>query len=393
MTVVVEATNPVQPSAEPRFRWRSFMRHRSGVIGFVMLLTTVVVAVFAPFIAPYDPYAPVQITIDDIFQAPSPAHLLGTDDAGKDVLSSLIYGARVSLIVGFTAAAIAIFIGALIGIVAGYQRGWIGSLLMRITDVFLVIPDLALMIVLVAILGPSLRTIILVIGILGWTGTARLVRAQTLSVRERKYVLRAKAVGANDAHVLRHHILPAVLPLMLANMVLVVSIAILEESSLAFLGLGDPTLISWGQMLNFAFERGAISAGAWWALLSPGFAIVWVVLGTTAARYGSRGRGEPAPQAASPRVSGCRRGPSRTCPFGAETDVRVGDAHQRRRQPDPPRSRPHHRVHRTSRAAARGRRRELRPPARRDARTGRGSRVAARRRRCSASCACSRPAA
>ena len=212
MTVVVEATNPVQPSAEPRFRWRSFMRHRSGVIGFVMLLTTVVVAVFAPFIAPYDPYAPVQITIDDIFQAPSPAHLLGTDDAGKDVLSSLIYGARVSLIVGFTAAAIAIFIGALIGIVAGYQRGWIGSLLMRITDVFLVIPDLALMIVLVAILGPSLRTIILVIGILGWTGTARLVRAQTLSVRERKYVLRAKAVGANDAHVLRHHILPAVLP-------------------------------------------------------------------------------------------------------------------------------------------------------------------------------------
>ncbi len=164
---------------------------------------------------------------------------------------------------------------------AGYQRGWIGSLLMRITDVFLVIPDLALMIVLVAILGPSLRTIILVIGILGWTGTARLVRAQTLSVRERKYVMRAKAVGANDAHVLRHHILPAVLPLMLANMVLVVSIAILEESSLAFLGLGDPTLISWGQMLNFAFERGAISAGAWWALLSPGFAIVWVVLGTT----------------------------------------------------------------------------------------------------------------
>ena len=158
-----------------------------------MLLIAVVVAVFAPLIAPYDPYAPVQITIDDIFQAPSPAHLLGTDDGGKDVLSSLIYGARVSLVVGFTAAAIAIFIGALIGIVAGYQRGWIGSLLMRITDVFLVIPDLALMIVLVAILGPSLRTIILVIGILGWTGTARLVRAQTLSVRERKYVMRAKA--------------------------------------------------------------------------------------------------------------------------------------------------------------------------------------------------------
>ncbi len=282
MSVAMETGPPVVTEIGPRWRWRSFLRHRSGMVGSAMLLFAVIVAVFAPWIAPYDPYAPVTITsFDDIFQAPSPQHLLGTDDAGKDVLSALIYGARVSLTVGFTAAAIAIFIGATIGIVAGYQRGWLGSLLMRITDVFLVIPDLALMIVLVAILGPSLRTIIIVIGILGWTGTARLVRAQTLSVRERKYVMRAKAVGAGDTHILRRHILPAVLPLMLANMVLVVSLAILDESSLAFLGLGDPTLISWGQMLNFAFERGAISAGAWWALLAPGFAIVFVVLGTT----------------------------------------------------------------------------------------------------------------
>ena len=281
MSAVIEAVTQIAPDAEPRWRWRSFLRHRIGVVGAAMLLFAVVVAVFAPWIAPYDPYAPVQITIDDIFQDPSPAHLLGTDDGGKDLLSALIYGARVSLVVGFTAAAIAIFIGAVVGIVAGYQRGWFGSLLMRITDVFLVIPDLALMIVLVAIIGPSLRTIIIVIGILGWTGTARLVRAQTLSVRERKYVMRAKAIGAGDVHILRHHILPAVLPLMLANMVLVVSLAILDESSLAFLGLGDPTVISWGQMLNFAFDRGAVSAGAWLALLAPGFAIVWVVLGTT----------------------------------------------------------------------------------------------------------------
>ncbi|HEY8171186.1 MAG TPA: dipeptide/oligopeptide/nickel ABC transporter permease/ATP-binding protein [Candidatus Limnocylindria bacterium] len=279
---VIEATAQISTATEPRLRWRSFLSHRSGLIGASMLIVAILAAVFAPWIAPYDPYAPVVgLTPDDIFQAPSPQHLLGTDDGGKDVLSSLIYGARVSLLVGFTAAAIAILIGALIGLVAGYQRGWFGSLLMRITDIFLVIPDLALMIVLVAILGPSLRTIIIVIGILGWTGTARLVRAQTLSVRERKYVMRAKAVGAGDMHVLRKHILPAVLPLMLANMVLVVSLAILDESSLAFLGLGDPTVISWGQMLNFAFDRGAISAGAWWALLSPGFAIVWVVLGTT----------------------------------------------------------------------------------------------------------------
>ncbi|HEX5039198.1 MAG TPA: dipeptide/oligopeptide/nickel ABC transporter permease/ATP-binding protein [Candidatus Limnocylindria bacterium] len=278
---VIEATQQATPTAEPRLRWRSFLRHPVGVVGAAMLGLALVVAIFAPLIAPYDPYAPVNVTIFDIYQPPSPAHVLGTDDGGKDVFSSLVYGARVSLTVGFTAATIAILIGAVVGIVAGYRRGWIGSLLMRITDFFLVIPDLALMIVLVAIIGPSLGTIILVIGLLGWTASARLIRSQTLTVRERKYVMRAKAVGAGDFHILRRHILPAVLPLMLANMVLVVSVAILDESSLAFLGLGDPTVISWGQMLNYAFERGAISAGAWWALLAPGFAIVWVVLGTT----------------------------------------------------------------------------------------------------------------
>ena len=281
MSVAIDAAAPITTTAEPRLRWRRFLRHRSGIVGGMMLLLSVIVAIFAPLIAHYDPYAPVRVTIFDIFQPPSAEHILGTDDAWQDVFSALVYGARVSLTVGFTAAAIAIGIGALIGIVAGYRRGFISSLLMRITDFFLVIPTLALMIVLVAIIGPSLVTIIVVIGILGWTGTARLVRAQTLSVRERKYVLRAQAVGARDGHILRHHVLPAVLPLMLANMVLVVSLAILDESSLAFLGLGDPTVISWGQMLNFAFERGAVSAGAWWALLSPGFAIVWVVLGTT----------------------------------------------------------------------------------------------------------------
>jgi oligopeptide/dipeptide ABC transporter ATP-binding protein len=152
---------------------------------------------------------------------------------------------------------------------------------MRFTDFFLVIPDLALQIVIVAIIGQSLRNIIIVIGILGWTTTARLVRAQTLSVRARKFVDRAKAVGASDFYILRHHVFPQVLPLMLANTVLTVSLAILSESTLAFIGLGDPTVISWGQMMNFAFNRGAVSAGAWWALISPGLSIVWVVLGVT----------------------------------------------------------------------------------------------------------------
>ena len=280
MSAVLEATAP--PSIEPARRtWRSYLRHRMGVVGAVMLLVAIIVAVFAPWLAPYDPYATVRVNILDIYQAPSVAHPLGTDDGGKDVLSSLIYGARVSLVVGFAAAAMALVIGGLIGIVAGYRGGWLGSVLMRVTDFFLVIPDLALQIVLVAVIGPSLGTIIFVIGALGWTTTARLVRSQTLTVRERKYVMRARAIGAGDGHILRRHILPAVLPLMLANMVLVISLAILSESTLAFLGLGDPTVISWGQMLNFAFSRGAVSAGAWWALLPPGFAIVWVVLGTT----------------------------------------------------------------------------------------------------------------
>lgn len=261
--------------------YRRLWRHRLGRVGLVMMAVTMVVAVFAPLIAPYDPYASIRVSIEDIYAQPSSTHLLGTDDAGEDVLSSLIHGARVSLIVGFSAAAIALLIGGTVGLVAGYRGGRIGSGLMRITDFFLVVPDLALQIVIVAIVGQSLRNIILVIGALGWTTTARLVRSQTLTVRERKFVERARAIGAGDIPILFRHVLPQVLPLMLANTVLVISLAILSESTLAFLGLGDPTKISWGQMLNFAFSRGAVSAGAWWALVPPGLAIVLVVLGTT----------------------------------------------------------------------------------------------------------------
>jgi peptide/nickel transport system permease protein len=283
MTALVEATSaPSRPLGPARSTWRRLSRSPMGMLGGVMLLVGIAVAIFAPLVAPYDPYAIVHVKITDIYQAPSAAHLLGTDDGGKDVLSSLLYGAQVSIIVGFAAAFISLVIGGAIGLVAGYARRWIGALLMRFTDFFLVIPDLALLIVIVAILRErSLTNIILVIGALGWTTTARIVRAQTLTVRERAFVARARAVGASDFHILRRHIVPQVMPLMLANTVLVISLAILEESTLAFIGLGDPFRISWGQMLNFAFDRGAVSAGAWWALLPPGFAIVWVVLGTT----------------------------------------------------------------------------------------------------------------
>jgi oligopeptide/dipeptide ABC transporter ATP-binding protein len=274
---------PAPPAELPRAHpARAFLQNRIGVVGAAMIAVVVIVAIFAPFIAPYDPYAPTHVTVLDVFQAPSGQHLLGTDDAGKDVLSSLLYGARVSLIVGFAAAFISLIIGGSIGLVAGFFGGKLGAGLMRFTDFFLVIPDLALLIVIVAVLRErSLFNLIMVIGALGWTTTARLVRSQTLSLRERKFVLRARAVGGGDWYILRRHILPLALPLMLANTVLVISLAILSESTLSFIGLGDPTVISWGQMLDFAFGRGAVSAGAWWALLPPGLAIVWIVLGTT----------------------------------------------------------------------------------------------------------------
>ena len=261
--------------------WPTFWRNRMAVLGALMLLVVVAMAFLAPWLAPFDPDASVRVTIDNIYAPPDATHWLGTDDAGKDVLSSVIYGARVSLFVGFFASFISLVIGGLVGLIAGFYGGRVDTLLMRLTDILLVIPDLPLMIVLIALLGRGLGILILVIGILGWTGTARVVRAQTLSVRERKFVQRARAIGAGNFYIVRRHIFPLVFPLMVVNAVLVISAAILNESTLAFLGLGDPTRLSWGQMLNFAFRRGAMSAGAWWALAPPGLAIIWVVLGLT----------------------------------------------------------------------------------------------------------------
>ncbi len=261
--------------------WRKFVGNKMGMVGLIMIVLVTFMAIFAPALAPYDPYEIVRVTIDDIYAPPSAEHPLGTDDAGKDVLSSFMYGARVSLIVGFFASAISIFIGGTIGIVAGFFGGRLENGLMRFTDIMLVIPEFPLIVLLVALTEPNLLNIILVIGLLGWTGSARLVRSQTLSVKQRKYVLRARAIGAGNSHIIWRHIFPMVLPLIVVNTVLVISLAILNESALSFLGLSDPTKISWGQMLNFAFTRGAMSAGAWWALVTPGLGIVWLVLACT----------------------------------------------------------------------------------------------------------------
>lgn len=270
------------PSSSQVFAfWQKFKKNRMGLLGLCMLAAIILLAVFAPVIAPYGPASTLNVGIRDIYKPPSAQHLFGTDDAGADVFSNFIYGARVSLTVGFFAAFISIVIGGVMGIVAGFFGGRVENILMRLTDIMLVIPDLPLMVVIVALTKPSLVNIIFVIGLLGWTTTSRMVRSQTLAVKSRKFVLRARAIGSSKFHIIRRHVFPLVTPILVVQAVLVVSLAVLNESTLSFLGLGDPTVLSWGQMLNYAFGRGAMSTGAWWALVVPGFGIVWVVLGLT----------------------------------------------------------------------------------------------------------------
>ncbi len=283
--VATPIQTPAPAARGLRGLWRTLRRSPLGMVGLAMLAVVVLMAIFAPWLAPYDPYAPVRPRIDMIYAPPSAEHPFGTDDGGKDVLSAFIYGARVSLIVGFVASAITVFIGGVVGLVAGYYGGRVGTALNGLTNLFLVIPDLPLYVVLVAVLGPSIWNIILAIALFGWTSTARLVYAQVLSLKERQIVTRARAVGASDLYIMWRHVLPLVMPIILAQNALVISVAILSEAGLAFLGLGDPSLISWGTMLNLAFGRGAISVGAWWAILAPGLGIVWVVLAWTLLGY------------------------------------------------------------------------------------------------------------
>jgi peptide/nickel transport system permease protein len=257
---------------------RGFLRKTGGVIGLLMLGFIVGVAVFAPWIAPYDPYQTVEATTGDVLAPPSAAHLLGQDDSGKDVLSSVIYGARISLIVGFSASLIVVVIGTIVGMVSGYAGGWVDMLLMRITDAILVVPTLPLMLVIIAVAGRGITNIILVIGFLSWTYAARVVRSQVLSVKERQFIMRARAIGVGHLRIMTVHILPQVIPVIFAEGILDISYAILSEATLSFLGLGDPTLISWGSILNRAFLRGAVTRGAWWFLIPPGLALAWVTL-------------------------------------------------------------------------------------------------------------------
>jgi peptide/nickel transport system permease protein len=262
-------------------------RSPTGLFGFLLLSTALALALAAPWLTAHTPTEIIRGPDGRVllFAPPWVHGPLGTDDAGRDIWAQLAHGARVSLSIGFLAGSLSILVGSLFGIVAGYFGGWVDNLLMRVTDVLLVIPDIPLILILIAAmrqleLGVSpLVLLVLVIGLLYWTSTARLIRSQVLTMKERQFVARARALGAGHGHIIRRHILPQVLPLMIANTVLVISTAILVESGLAFLGLGDPTQASWGTMINFAFSRNAVSNGAWWYYLPPGLAIVWVSLG------------------------------------------------------------------------------------------------------------------
>ncbi|MDF2968605.1 MAG: transporter permease [Nocardioidaceae bacterium] len=261
---------------------RSYAAHRSGMAGLVILGLFALIALLAPVLFPADMLDITKTVQNETLEPPSGEFWLGTDEGGRSILAVLAWAARASLTVGVAASAISMVLGTLVGIGSGHYRGLLGSLLQRLTDWFLVIPFIPLVVVLAAVLGQrGLGTIVLVLGVTSWPGTARLVRAQTLSVEGRPYLERAKALGGSDWHQMVRHVLPNVMPLVLANTTLTVALVILSETTLAFLGLGDPYLDSWGTMLDKANGAGAASTGAWWYLLPPGICVILVVLAFT----------------------------------------------------------------------------------------------------------------
>jgi peptide/nickel transport system permease protein len=261
--------------------WAQYRRDREGLAGLIVLAIFVGIAVFAPLLASESQLSPVSTIDNPVWAPPSEFPPLGTDSLGRPIWDQLVYGSQVSLLVGVAATLIAIVIGTVIGVVGGFFGGWPDAVLARLSEWFLVIPFIPLAIVLAAILGPSLRNIILVIGVTSWPVTARLIRAQVLTIKQRLYVERSRALGASSAHIMGRHILPNVLPLVIANATLTVPIAILSETTLSFLGLGDPLRVSWGSMLDEAFEAGALGREAWWWYLPPGLCVIAVVLAFT----------------------------------------------------------------------------------------------------------------
>lgn len=257
--------------------WREFTSNPGGLIGLIGLVIVIALALLAPLLVPIETLAVTRVTAPPN-SPPSGEHWLGTDPLGRDMLGLLLWGARISLLVGFTATLVSVTIGTTVGMLAGHFGGMTQQVLLRVIDFFIIIPSLVLAITLSTVLSRGVLTIIIAIGVTSWAGTARIVRAQTLTIESRPYVERAHALGSGHGHLLAWHVLPAVMPLVLANTTLAVGSAIISESTLAFLGLGDPNVISWGQLLKLALDTGAATAGFWWFVLPPGIAIVVVVL-------------------------------------------------------------------------------------------------------------------
>lgn len=255
---------------------RRLIRRRPTVAaGGVIVGGFPLIASLAPWIAPYD----TSLQAGPVYGAPSAGHPLGLDDAGIDVLSLLIDGARISLLVGFVATAVSMLVGGLVGVLSGYFPGATDVVLMRVTDYLLAVPILPLMIVVAAVWGPSLPHIILVIGLLQWAFSARIIRAQVKSVRERLYITRMRSLGAGHGRILARHVVPQISTLLLTTTVLSLAYAVFAEAALAFLGLGDPESTSWGTMIHNALEQEAVSAGAWWAVVPPGVCLALLIVG------------------------------------------------------------------------------------------------------------------
>ena len=256
-----------------RIVWRRFRENPLSVTGLIIILILATVALFAPFIAPY---GPATINVYNVLSPPDSAHLLGTDDLGRDVLSRIIWGSRASLKVGFIAVGIAITIGTVLGSIAGFYGGTIDSLLMRFVDIMLAFPTFFLILAVIAIVEPSISTIMIIIGLTGWMDVARLVRAEFLTLKERDFVSAARAIGASDFRIIFRHIIPNALSPVFVAATFGIAGAILTESGLSFLGLGvQPPEPSWGNILTSGKDYITV---AWWLSLFPGLAILITVL-------------------------------------------------------------------------------------------------------------------
>jgi peptide/nickel transport system permease protein len=275
-SVEAAVATPAPPS-RPKVLWRRLRRNPQLVVGILIVVAFVVVALASPLLLAQD----AKTKVGEVFQRPDSHHVLGTDGGGADMLALLIQGTAVSLIVGFAAAVVSALIGGVVGLLSGYFGGKTDIVLMRITDYVLVIPDVPLMIIIAALFGRSLVNIILIIGAIYWTTTARLIRAQVKSIRERVYVQRARATGAGNGRLIFRHVLPQVAPLLVANTVLLVALAIFAETYITFLGLGDPSVVSWGRLIENAFKDNAILNKAWWAIIPPGASVTLLILACT----------------------------------------------------------------------------------------------------------------